>query len=327
MLKSKTTRYAAISVLAIALFAYMMIRQDAVKNQAERLMQSNKEIVAMGEKNIALEADNYRLVDENVALMIENGLLRDTIAVLRTELDHLTTLFDNQKTRIEKYEQQLTAAKIKLQKVQAEIQRIKGSDDKAMAQRQEKIEEIKVIQEQTVQIEEQRERTYTEMGKTETTLVTKELEELRMKQIDFIRNHTTVNYKLVECRQTRAGKPISQLEEDGTNWVLTTITFDLQNSEPGRLIDETFRVKLVDTDTGMELPYLESNPAFSKAKNESKGFTFNYRENPVRTMYINLQAKAGKNYSTRLYYVNDEQEYLVAGSEINVIKNGKVVGM
>jgi hypothetical protein len=327
MLKSKYARYGVYSVLALTMIAYVMLRQDSVKTQAERLMVMNQHLVTAEERSASLELENSRLVDENVALMAENAMLRDTIELLRGELYNLQTLFTDQQHRISNYEAQMSANKLKIQKLQAEIQRLKGDSPAIVAAKKEKVEMIMEAQQQNEQLENQRERTYTEMGKTESVIVTKELEEMRMKQIDLIRNQTTVNYRLVECRQTRSGKQISELQDDGTNWVFTTVTFDMQNPEPQRLTDETFRIKLIDTDTGMELPYLEANPAFNKSKGETKGFTFNYRENPVKTMYINLQAKPGRNYSARLYYVNDEQEYLVAGSEVKIIANGKVVGM
>jgi hypothetical protein len=327
MLKSKYSRYGVYSVLALTMLAYVMLRQDSVKTQAERLMQMNQHVITLEEKAASVEMENHRLVDENVALMSENARLRDTIAILRNELTNLQSLFGDQQNRISGYEKQMSANKLKIQKLQAEIQRMKGDSPAIVAAKKEKVEMIMEAQQANTQLEGQRERTFEEMGKTESTIVFKELEELRMKQIDLIRNQTTVNYKLVECKQTRSGKPISELQDDGTNWVFTSVTFDMQNPEPGRLADETFRIKLIDTDTGMELPYLESNPAFNKSKGETKGFTFNYRENPVKTMYINLQAKPGRNYSARLYYVNDDQEYMVAGSEVKIIANGKVVGM
>jgi cell division protein FtsB len=327
MFKSNYLRYGAWSVLAVTMIAFVMVRQESVKNQAERLLQMNQHVVSLEAQSTSLQMENTRLSEENTSLQAENQRLRDTIAMLRSELESLHLQFNDQQQRIALYEKQMAENKVRIQKLQAEIQRIKGDSPSAVAQKKEKVELIMAAQQQINKLEEQREQAYGEMDKTESTIVFKELEDLRMRQIDMIRNNTTVNYKLVECRQTRSGKPLIQLQDDGTNWVFTTISFDMQNPEQGRLTDETFRVKIIDTDTGMEIPYLESNPAFNKAQVETKGFTFNYRENPVKTLYINLQAKTGRNYSARLYYVNDNQEYLIAGSEVKVIANGRVVGM
>jgi hypothetical protein len=327
MFNSKYIRYGAWSVLAVTMIAYLMIRQESVQNQAERLLQMNQYSVQLEERNISLEMEKTRLADENLALMAENERLRDTVAMLRSELQSLHLLFSDQKAQITSFEKQMTANKIKIQKLQSEIQRLKGDSPEVVAQKKDKVQQIMAAQEKIIVLETQRENSFKDLGNTESTMVLKELEEMRVKQIDQIRNMTTINYRLVECKQTRSGKPISQLQDDGTNWVFTTLTFDMQNPEPGRLKEETFRIKLIDTDTGMELPYLESNPAFSKSRLETKGFTFNYVENPVKSLYINLQAKQGRNYSARLYYVNDDQEYLVAGSEVKVIVDGKVVSM
>ncbi len=327
MFKSKYIRYAGWSVLAVSMIALVMVRQESVKNQAERLLFMNQHIISLEEQTTSLKLENTRLADENLALQEENGRLRDTIAMLRSELESLHMAFNDQQKRIASYEKQMTEYKVLIQRLQAEIQRIKGDSPAAVAQKKEKVEMILAAQQAISNLEEQRETAYSEMDQTESNIVVKELEGLRMRQIDMIRNHTTVNYKAVECKQTRSGKPIASLQEDGTNWVFTTITFDMQNPEQGRLIDETFRIKIIDTDTGLEIPYLESNPAFTKSQVETKGFTFNFRENPVKTLYINLQAKTGHNYSARLYYVNDNQEYLVAGSEVKIIANGRVIGM
>ena len=309
------------------MIALVMMRQESVKTQAERILLMNQHTATLEERSTSLEMENSRLVEENVGLMAENQRLRDTIAMLRSELENLHSEFDQQKSRIANYEKVMANNKIKIQKLQAEIMRIKGDSKEAIDQKKAKVDQILAVQQESIQLEEQRETTYSEMDKTESSIVYKELEEMRMQQVDKIRNSTTVNYRQVECRQSRSGKPISQLQDDGTNWVFTTITFDMQNPEQGRLLEEAFRIKVIDTDTGMELPYLESNPVFNKSQVETKGFTFNYRENPVKTLYINLQAKAGRNYSARLYYVNDDQEYMIAGSEVKIIVNGKVVGM
>jgi predicted RNase H-like nuclease (RuvC/YqgF family) len=327
MFQSKYIKYAAWSVLAVTMIAFVMMRQDTVKLQAEKLLQINQQYVSLEERATAFQMENSRLADENQALLAENTRLKDTIAMLRSELTSLHSLFSQQKMTIAQLEKTMLTNKLKIQKLQAEIQRIKNDSPADIEQKKDKVEQIMEIQNETMKMEQTRENVYAEMGSTESGIVIKELEELRMKQIDLIRNNTTINYRQVECRQTRSGKPISKIEEDGTNWIFTTIIFDMQNPEQGRLMEEVFRIKLIDTDTGMELPYLESNPSFSKAQVETKGFTFNYRENPVKTLYINLQAKPGKNYSARMYYVNDDQEYIIAGSEVKVITNGMVVGM
>ena len=320
-------KYAPWAILAVTMIALVMMRQDTIRQQAEKMLLMNQHVNVIETQNAELSQGYNRLFEENQALTLENQRLRDTIAMLRSELESLHAVFNDQRNMISNYEKQLSANKVKIQKLQAEIQRLKGDPPAVMAAKQEKVNEILAIQKASEQVEVEREKTYDTMGQTESTIVFKELEELRMKQVDAIRNNTTVNYKQVECKQQRSGKPIGQLQDDGTNWVFTTITFDMQNPEQGRLFEEAFRLKIIDTDTGEELPYLESNPAFNQAKVETTGFTFQWRENPVKTLYINLQAKVRKNYSARLYYVNDNQEYMIAGSEVKVIQKGKVVGM
>ena len=156
--KSKYVKYAPWAILAVTMIALVMMRQDTIRQQAEKMLLMNQHVNVIETQNAELSQGYNRLFEENQALTLENQRLRDTIAMLRSELESLHAVFNDQRNMISNYEKQLSANKVKIQKLQAEIQRLKGDSPAVMAAKQEKVNEILAIQKASEQVEVEREK-------------------------------------------------------------------------------------------------------------------------------------------------------------------------
>jgi len=93
------------------------------------------------------------------------------------------------------------------------------------------------------------------------------------------------------------------------------------------LLDESFMVKIVNSDTHEILSYIESNPNFPESDIDTKGMKFKYDGNLVEVAYYNNQDRIGKNYEVQIFYVTDDgEEYLMQNGAKPFIIGGKVGG-
>ena len=102
--------------------------------------------------------------------------------------------------------------------------------------------------------------------------------------------------------------------------------FTLINEDVRALLDEHFKVKIVNSDTQEILSFIESNPNFPKSSKDSKGLHFNYDGNLVEVAYYNNQAKKGDNFEIQVSYISDDgKEHLLRHGVKKFIEDRKVI--
>jgi hypothetical protein len=314
------------AVLAISLLAFTVTQQDKIKEQAIKILHFEDKISSL-ETLLTTENDaNTQLKAENSLLLEENTLLKDSISSLNIKVVSLQSKLKKSLSTIKGIRAELALKDKELKALKAEFDKIKNINTPAAEKKEnilkEQMAQVNVEKKQLVEL--QVDETTTQ-SVTEEELMNKEMELRRANAIESILKNTSVEYNTIELRKTRTSDPLKKVDEDGSNWVFTTIQFHLLNVEEKLLTEEYFALKIVNHDTGEELPYLESNPAYANADHETTGFTFQWRKNPMEIVYINMQAKPGNNYDAKIYFVNDDKHFLLPASVVPILRDGKIV--
>lgn len=313
-------------VLAMTLLAFTVTQQDKIRD----LTRENLELVSKVGNLETLYANeqtaNEQLRAENESYKLENQLLRDTIQLLEGKVQELQSKLKKSKAtlkaiRVEmaKKEAELASLRLKIRELEEKYGELAASRTKPLVNQ---IHQIENQQEQLGQMEKDEVQVGTDI---ENDAIQNEIQLKRKSKLEAILEKTTVNFKSVECKKTRSSDALKKLKDDGSNWIFTIVQFDLENEDHSLLADEYFIMKIVDADSGEELPFNESNPAFENGAGETKGYTFQWRSNPVEAVYVNMQAKTGVNFNVQFYFFDDEKEYLIPGSIRPLIRGGKVV--
>ncbi len=323
-IQKNSLRWAFGALLAISLIAFTVSQQDKIREQAEYLLQFQNRVTSLEALLETETAASQTLRTENETLKQENLVLRDSINLLGEQVGKLQAKLRRHLATIKGIRDELAKKEVELQRLKSELADAYAKG-KSASDRAEKLEaDIQKVEEQKTVLAEMKKDEVDQGNRAEDDVLRTEMELTRQKKINDVTNNTKIAYKSVDCSKTRTGKPIQKLEEDGTNWVYTSLQFDMENTDQMLLADEYFILRIVNTDTGEELPYLESNPAFAGSDSETKGFAFQWNGNPTKLVYINMQAKTGQNFDLRLYFLSDEKEYLIQNSQRALIRNGKV---
>lgn len=313
-------------ILAISLIAFTISQQDKILTQAQRLIDYEHRINTLEVMLSEANANTQELKAENEALRYENLHLLDSIAVLNFNMAELQVKMKGHEATLKGIQEEMALKEGKIRELSTELFRLRFAKSTEVAEKQQDVQqEIEATEQQLRQLSDLQKDEENLQQHTEENLIAEEIKRKQFQQLESILKSTTITYHSVECRKKRASAPLSRMDEDGTNWIFTNLAFDLNNPNLESLSEEYFRVKIVNTDTGEELPYLESNPGFEDNTGETLGFTFQWRKNPVNIVYINMQVKNGTNYDARIYYVSEEKEYLLTNSVKPIIRSGKVV--
>jgi small-conductance mechanosensitive channel len=325
-INKSSMRLIAGAFLAISLLAFTFTQQEQIKEQAKKILQFETQISSLEtllstetEANTQLRAENQLLVEENVAL-------KDSISSLNTKVFSLQQKVQKHLATIKGIKSELALKEKKIKELIAELSKIKTANTVVAEKKIAVIKkEIAAVSEEKEQLLELQKDETNIQSETEEDLIGKEMELRRASTIESILKNTSVEYKAIELRKTRTSDPLKKIDEDGSNWVFTTVQFHLLNVDEKYLTEEYFALKIVNRDTGEELPYLESNPAYANADHETTGFTFQWRKNPMEIVYINMQAKTGDNYDAKIYFINEDKHFLLPASVIPIIRDGKIV--
>ena len=326
MFESKMSRIVTAAILAVSLAAFVISQQDTIFEQTQRLMHYQERIGNLETDLVTANTEISSLKEENEQLQFINGMLRDSINVLERTVVGLKNMLTRAQKTITNLEKELAEKKSEIKTLRAQAAALSTKTDAASVAKKQEVEaaiaqkETNVEQITTLIKEEEK-----VADLSDNEIITAELKALRLAQIESVSKNTQVHYKKVECHLQRASKPLSRLDDDGTNWVFTSFEFDLLHPERERIFEEAFRLRIVDADTNEEVAFLESNPAYSGGgQRETKGFDFQWKQNPQQAVYINMQAKKGKNYNAKLYYLNDGEEFLLQQSVLPIVKDGKM---
>jgi myosin heavy subunit len=325
-INKSNVRLFACAVLAISLLAFTVTQQDKIKVQANKILQFEDKISSL-ESLLTTETDaNTQLKAENALLSAENTILKDSINTLNIKVSSLQGKLKKSLATIKGIKSELAKKDKELKELLAQLEKVKNINT-PVAEKKETIikEQITQINAEKKQLVDLQVDESVKHSETEEELMNKEMELRRAAAIENILKNTSVEYNSIELRKTRTSDPLKKVDEDGSNWVFTTIQFHLLNAEEKLLTEEYFTLKIVNHDTGEELPYLESNPSYANADHETTGFTFQWRKNPMEIVYINMQAKPGNNYDAKIYFINDDKHFLLPASVVPILRDGKIV--
>ena len=162
---------------------------------------------------------------------------------------------------------------------------------------------------------------------TEREIEDKETSEDRFRLIVDIVNNTRVKFQSIYITKEPNSNPVSRVIGEGKNWKYTGVEFFMENNNQKMILDQGFVVKIVDIDNQLNVPFIESNPAFPKGAGDDKGIPFYFDGNLVEILHYNNQAKRGKNYEVQVFYKSDDdEEYLLLDGVKQFIQDGSVIG-
>ena len=269
-----------------------------------------------------------RLLKDNEQLRDQLSLLKDSIQRLNENIFELQLKIDQQAKYIQSLRDSIQELNTKYQQFKAQI---------ATLSRKDQVEKDKIAD-----LEQQKKRMRDQLTNLNQLLDTQEIaqaarfeiytaqrnQEQRFVRLASIINDTQVNFQRVSLQKKRYGKNLPNLSKNDKHWKLTAIEFFLEHEDIKLLLDQQFLLKIVDSDNGELLSYIETNPSFPNSQNDSKGMLFTFDGNLVELLYRNSERKKGKNYELQIYFIDDNgREYLLVNGTHQMVENRKVTSL
>ena len=323
---SRTIGWVSGSFLLMALTVYASYQYSTINKKDGVIKTQHSQIIRLDddlfkETQLRMEAE---------ATVMEMGItisqLRDSVAMLQENIAGL-------KRRVRKQDKTLSALSKKLKNFENDYDILK-QEITALSRKeaidQERIQALELekedIRNAMATVEIKREREIVEQTKTQKALLEQKLKEERFRKITRIIDNTRVIYKKVSTQKKRFGKTMKRLKKKNTSWAYTVLEFQLVHDENQVLLDENFIAKIVDSDSGEILSYIENNPNFPDSDKNTKGLKFKFDGNLIELAHYNNQEKTGKNYEVQLFYIDSEgQEHLLRGGIKQFLKGRKLV--
>jgi len=309
----------ALTVYASYQYSTINKKDGVIKTQHSQIIRLDDDLFK--ETQLRMEAE---------ATVMEMGItisqLRDSVAMLQENIAGL-------KRRVRKQDKTLSALSKKLKNFENDYDILK-QEITALSRKeaidQERIQALELekedIRNAMATVEIKREREIVEQTKTQKALLEQKLKEERFRKITRIIDNTRVIYKKVSTQKKRFGKTMKRLKKKNTSWAYTVLEFQLVHDENQVLLDENFIAKIVDSDSGEILSYIENNPNFPDSDKNTKGLKFKFDGNLIELAHYNNQEKTGKNYEVQLFYIDSEgQEHLLRGGIKQFLKGRKLV--
>lgn len=322
---SKTLPAIVGTLLIAGMSIFTFYQLGIIEDQDHTILEQDKEIDFL---NVSLKNEveaNGVLLGENIALRDQIDLLSDSIVILQDHIIKLEKTIRGQKKAINSFKSKLRAVEQQYQAIKTEIAELVRKEevdrttianleaDKASLRdeisnlnvKKDEIEQAQII--------------------TEAELLDQKVSEARFRRITKLVNETKVRFNKVTLTTKRFGKAIKKIKKENTKWKYTVLEFFLENEDLKLLLDEQFIVKIVDSDSGEVLSYIESNPNFPDSEMDTKGVNFKFDGNMIEVSYYNNQKKAGDNYEVQIFYLSDGEEYLLLDGAKPFIQNRKVM--
>lgn len=309
-----------VGMSAFSVYQYNTIKKE--KQERKNLLVENKFL----EESLETETQqNILLTDDNTILREKLQELRDSIVLLESEVEFLQKKVKQQNETIKSIKSQLSKVEkdyIALRKHISELARKDEVDQNLiLALESEKAE----LRKQIANLNIEKDKEIIAHQATEAELLDRQVSEARFKRITDIVNNTRINFQNVYAKKKRYGRPLSKIKTENSKWNYTIVEFFMVHNDIKLLIDESFVLKIVDSDTHEILSYIESNPNFPDSNRDTKGVKFKYDGNLVEIAYYNNQNRTGKNYEIQVFYVTEDgEEYLLQDGIKPFIIDGKV---
>ncbi len=312
------------STIIIGLSIFSMTQFGTVIEKEKTIQ---KQISEISDISYELEGEiiaNNDLRSENEVLKEEVSMLRDSIFNLRTIIRSLKRKVNKQDRVIKNIQGKLKSIELQYARLKVEISELAKNDvvDKGRINQLEN--EKKNLRKELTLLNVTKEKIEVEKQVSEKKLMEQKVNEARYKKISHILNNTQVKFEKISVHKKRYGKKVSKIKKK--NWYYTVMEFTLINEDIRALLDEHFKVKIVNSDTQEILSFIESNPNFPESSRDSKGLHFNYDGNLIEVTYYNNQKKKGENYEIQVSYVGDDgKEHLLRHGVKKFIQDRKVL--
>ena len=129
--------------------------------------------------------------------------------------------------------------------------------------------------------------------------------------------NTEVNYEYISCRKDKYGKKIKKLNSNASNWTYTFVQFNLNNASIKNILDQTFRLKMLDVDKN-EFVEFTHNKLITPYLN----YDFEYTGEAIQCSFYNKQKKGGQNFVLQMYLIDGEEEYLLEEASMPIFNQG-----
>ena len=279
-----------------------------------------------------LEVSLIEEEEANAVLLADNIVLRETIDVLRDSVAELNVEINKLKRTIQKKNKTIKSITAKLKDIENQYDSIKLEIAELVRKDQidrnliSSLEADKAeLRKEIANLAVQKEQEVVSRQETEAELLDRQISEARFRRITNLVNNTQVRFNKIILSKNRFGKPISKIKKENSKWKYTVAEFFLEHDDLKLLLDEQFLVKIVNSDTGEVLSYIESNPNFPNSEIDSKGVEFKFDGNMLEVSYYNNQEKSGDNYEIQIFYLTEGEEYLLLNGAKKFIQNRKVV--
>ncbi|MFK7807702.1 MAG: hypothetical protein AB8F74_07895 [Saprospiraceae bacterium] len=323
---SRTIAWVSGSFLIMALTVFASYQYSTLNKKEGVIKTQHTEIVRLDDD--LFKETQLRMAAETKVMDLEGKIieLRDSVALLQ---DNIVSL----KRKVRKQEKTLRALSKKLKSFENDYDILK-QEIAALSRKEtidmERIQELELEKEtlrnEIATVEIKREREEEKQQKVEASLLEQKMKEERLRQITKIIDNTRVVYQTVSTQKKRFGKTMKKLKRKNTAWAYTVLEFKLIHDEHQLLLDEKFIAKIIDSDTGEVLSYIENNPNFPDSDKDAKGIKFKFDGNLIELAHYNNQEKTGENYEVQLFYIDSEgQEHMLRGGKKQFLKNRRLV--
>jgi len=322
---SKLVPAILVTLLITGMSIFSLFQSSKIQNQGSTINEQGKEIDFL---EVSLKTEE----EENSILVADNMLLRETLFILRDSVALLESKILSLKSTIRKQNKTIKSIKAKLKDIENQYESIKI--EIAQLVRKDEVDKNLIasleadkadLRQELAQLSIQKEQEVVSRQETEAELLDRQVSEARFKRITSLVNNTRVKFNKVSLSKKRFGKSIGKIKKENSKWKYTVIEFFLEHDDLKLLLDEQFLVKVVNSDTGEVLSYIESNPNFPDSEIDSKGVKFKFDGNMIELSYFNNQQKTGDNYEVQIFYLSEGEEYLLLNGAKPFIKDRKVI--
>ncbi len=300
--------------------------------QSNKIVDQNGTIDTQDKEISFLEVSLKAEEEASALLLIDNAFLREQVTVLRDSVVLLEGKIKTLRSTIRKQNKTIKSIKGKLKDIENQYASIKM--EIAELVRKDEIDQNLIssleadktdLRNEIANLSIQKEQEVNSRIETEAELLDRQVSEARFKRITSLVNNTSVKFNKITLSKKRFGKAINKIKRENSKWKYTVVEFFLEHEDLKLLLDEQFMVKIVNSDSGEVLSYIESNPNFPDSSIDSKGVEFKFDGNMIEMSYFNNQQKDGDNYEVQIFYLSEGEEYLLLNGAVPFIQNRKVV--
>lgn len=301
-----------VATVAVLILLFMFFNQKKDIQAKKEKIETQQDSIYSLDRTLALErsakrdaeVENERLNEANEQLEEEKSELNKEVSRLKKEIKDLRLRIKTQRETIEGIRDEIAQKEMALA---------------ALSSRQKK--EKKELEAQILSLQTTNDSILISKDSLVNEMIDKEDEEEVYRANLEIIEKTVVSYQLISPRKDKNGKEFKKLKKN--NWNYTVVEFSMYHEDPELLAGENFILKIVDADTRRPLPMRETNPEFPDSEMNELGLSFNFTDNPLQMTHVNMEEKEGDSYEMALYYVRDDQEFLLRNGMVDFIRNGK----